>query len=511
MGDRQRLVPEDVVRGEVPVPDRVVGGPRREAVALLGLAQGLLGMPAFRDVARRADEAHGAAVSREGLPLGGHPALDAVLQSEGPVHDVVAAASGRIERGHDRPVDPGAVVRVQARQEHLVADGRLRPQAEQGAGPRVPFQSVGDEVVVEDAGPGRLDGQGQLLPRLAQVLFGLTPVVDLAVAAEPADHHAARIPARFGPDQEPAIGSVMAPQARLGVVDDRAAAGRVPGPKQAVEVVRMDRLAPAERQRLFRRLAGIGVPAVVQVAEAAVRIAEPDDRRGEFGERLEALLGGLALVDVEGGADPASEVARLVAHGPRPRQEPAILSVGPAERELDLVRALAPRRREPRVADALAVTGVDHPHPARLAGLAGGQPRVIVPIGIAVGDVAGLVAEPHHLRADLDQGAVAHLAVAQRGFRGALRGAVAQDLEVADERAALGGQRHHLARGPEAGSVPADVPALVRGAAVLPRQAHLDLRAALRAILRREERVDRLPEHLGLGPAEDALGARVPA
>ncbi len=89
--------------------------------------------------------------------------------------------------------------------------------------------------------------------------------------------------------------------------------------------------------------------------------------------------------------------------------------------------------------------------------------------------------------------------------------AVAQDLDEAD--GLLGGvpEHRHLAARVEALAVLAQMPSLVFGAAGLQRVPHFDLRATAFAIFRREEPVDRPSPHLRLGPAEQPMGALVPA
>ena len=285
--------------------------------------------------------------------------------------------------------------------------------------------------------------------------------MDVAVAAEPSDDPPSAVPHGFGTDQEPAVCPIVAAQPSLGVVDDLVRPGVVPGLQQAGQVIGVDHLAPPERQGLFGSLPSVGIPAVVQVAEAAVRVAEPDHGRRKFGQRLEALLGDLALMDVEGGSDPAAKGPVDVVHGAGAGQEPAVFAVDPTQRKLDLVGSATRRRREPCRTGRLAMVGMDHAHPAGLAGLSGGQAGVVVPIGVAVGDRPVRVGEPDHLRADLDEGTVTQLAGLKGGAGLALACEVPQDLEEAEELAVLGRQGLHLARGPEAASVLAYVPTLV--------------------------------------------------
>ena len=62
VGGTQRVAPEDVTADEIPVPDRVVGGLRDEAVALLRRPKREPGLLADRDVAHSLDEAYRAAL-----------------------------------------------------------------------------------------------------------------------------------------------------------------------------------------------------------------------------------------------------------------------------------------------------------------------------------------------------------------------------------------------------------------------------------------------------------------
>ena len=71
----------------------------------------------------------------------GDPALDAVLQADRAVLHLEGRTLGGIERALHRLVGLGAVVGMQAGQEHVVVDRRIGRQAEQRAAAVVPQQS----------------------------------------------------------------------------------------------------------------------------------------------------------------------------------------------------------------------------------------------------------------------------------------------------------------------------------------------------------------------------------
>ena len=152
-----------------------------------------------------------------------------------------------------------------------------------------------------------------------------------------------------------------------------------------------------------------------------------------------------------------------------------------------------------------------HPQPGqaedglRIAHFHGGDP--------ARADEQGVAVEVEHhdaVAAGLQDEGVEGLGLAQRRLGLPRRGAVAQDLDVALDGAVLVAQRHHLAAGPEAGAVVAQVPAFVVAAAVMEGGLHLGLRHAGPAVLGGEEQAGRPAGHFRLGPAEDAPGTLVP-
>src|SRR3954447_14235006 len=72
-------------------------------------------------------------------------------------------------------------------------------------------------------------------------------------------------------------------------------------------------------------------------------------------------------------------------------------------------------------------------------------------------------------------------------------------------------QRHHQARAPEAAAVPAQVPALVLGPPGFARLRHLGLRRAALPVLGGEQPAAVHAQGLGLLPAEQVAGTRIPA
>ena len=339
VGQRQRLVPADMVGDEVPVPDRVGGGARRQAIALLGRLQGKVGGFVLGDVADRADEADGHPVLDDRPTACGEPALRAGIGRDHPVVDVAHAGAGRVQGRLDRRVRARPVVGVDAAEIGLrVGDRTAGGHAEQGAHPCVPPQFAGGEVEIEDADAGGLD-------REAQLFFGaraggerLLAVLDRPTQLE-LNHHLARQrgerrlltlvePLRTRHRIDHAKGAegeaVLRVQRRAGIEADLRIAGdegvvagagilgQVGNDEDAVaaERVRADRL----RQRRLT-----GTEADPRLEPLPVLGDEADERRrglaglrGQEDDVLEAGLGGRVenVVGVEGGQ--ARSVLRVV-------------------------------------------------------------------------------------------------------------------------------------------------------------------------------------------------------
>ena len=126
------------------------------------------------------------------------------------------------------------------------------------------------------------------------------------------------------------------------------------------------------------------------------------------------------------------------------------------------------------------VVGVQRPHPTgavRLPRRLAGKVQPSLRVGR---DVPLRVAGPRHRRVQLDRVTEVVLALPeprlgrlQRLPGQVLRRAIAKHLDVTAMGAVLAAERHHLAARPEAVAVPAQVPALVGGAALLEAQPHL--------------------------------------
>ena len=129
--------------------------------------------------------------------------------------------------------------------------------------------------------------------------------IDIDGGAEPAGHLAGRrvfrrrsvpLVKRVGPGDEPAVTAVAPAHPQLDVVELAALPRFAPGRLDRVAVFRMNGVPPSQRQGAFGSLAGIVVPAVAQVAERSVRIAEPDGGRRQIHQHAETSLALLQLL-----------------------------------------------------------------------------------------------------------------------------------------------------------------------------------------------------------------------
>ena len=149
------LVPQDAVGDEIPVPDRIVGSPGREAVALLGLMQRRLATAPLQGDPEQVGEA----LHERDVGLG-EPALGRAVRFQ----DAVAAV-----RWDDRNVDgpPDAMVRQDLRRAEATSSSKM----------------------ARDDGLARLEG---ISGRAFQV------------RTRPGSDHAG-LPAHPGPDDEPVL------------------------------------------------------------------------------------------------------------------------------------------------------------------------------------------------------------------------------------------------------------------------------------------------------------------
>ena len=166
VGGLQGLVPQHVVGDEIPVPDRVVGGAGDEAVALLGGRDGGLRRALGGHVPHRADEA--ACPPLPAIPFHDEgaasrdPGDHRAVRRDRAVGAVEQAGSGGVEGRLYRGIGARPILGMEAGEEGAgIAHRLVRPDPEQGPGAPVPGQGARHEVVVEDAGPGRLDREPQ--------------------------------------------------------------------------------------------------------------------------------------------------------------------------------------------------------------------------------------------------------------------------------------------------------------------------------------------------------------
>src|SRR6478672_9541840 len=108
-----------------------------------------------------------------------------------------------------------------------------------------------------------------------------------------------------------------------------------------------------------------------QLAVAADGVERSAQLVAHAGEKLRLGLAGgecfffrfLALLDVDGDAEPGVDLSSLVAMRPASLEEPAVFAVLAAQSELDLEVTAGLDRRLPARGDALPVIGVDRGQP----------------------------------------------------------------------------------------------------------------------------------------------------
>ena len=126
----------------------------------------LFALLALGDVARRAENAHRAAVLEEGAAAHRNPALDAIRLSDHAIFDLVIALVIGIERDADRLLGALAILRMQGVAENLETRRRIFGQAPQTAYALVDMDFAGDEVPVPDAGAAGLERELHALQRI---------------------------------------------------------------------------------------------------------------------------------------------------------------------------------------------------------------------------------------------------------------------------------------------------------------------------------------------------------
>ena len=140
---------------------------------------------------------------------------------------------------------------------------------------------------------------------------------------------------------------------------------------------------------------------VLRRAPAAETVGEVDIEAADLADLLDARQVGLALaqgalgldaiVDVGVGADPAHDLAGLVADRHGARQVPAIYAVASAQPELDLVDGAASQRFLPGCDRTLEVLRMHHLAPA----------MSLEAIGLCAGEFEDLLVEPVELAVGL--------------------------------------------------------------------------------------------------------------
>ena len=116
----------------------------------------------------------------------------------------------------------------------------------------------------------------------------------------------------FGPEirraalEQPAPGAVVALQAELHLVGAARVEGGVVGVERAIEIGRMQVVAPAVAELLFDGAADEVEPALVEPGAALVRAAHPDEHRRRIRRGAEALF---AFAQRRLGARAAGDVA----------------------------------------------------------------------------------------------------------------------------------------------------------------------------------------------------------
>ncbi len=230
------------------------------------------------------------------------------------------------------------------------------------------------------------------------------------------------------------------------------------------------------------------------------------------GLALQAIaVGPAAIVDVLGGEDPVQQLAVLVVDGSAACLEPAQGTIGIQQGQFEHAGKLGAQDVPPLREHPLALVLADGGEPAIAARSLRRQVGEGGPVAVAETQRAVRLALPDHLRAEVDECAVALFGLPGRGLLEAGGGQVAQDLDEATEGAALVLHRHHHAAGPELRAVLALVPPLVDGRAAFLGRAHFRFQNALSAVFGGEDAAGGAADDLRCLPAEDALCPFVPA
>ncbi len=165
--------------------------------------------------------------------------------------------------------------------------------------------------------------------------------------------------------------------------------------------------------RIAEHALGAGVP---RLNDAVGR--HRDDAVGRGGDdrrELRVAFGFLEVLgDVRVGAEPADDVAGVVAYRHGARQEPAIDAVAALQRESVLPHLTCRQAAVDLLHDAVGVIGMLQRRPAPLLGLVERQPRVVEPALVVPVDVARLVGHPGERGDVVGQRAEARFALALR-------------------------------------------------------------------------------------------------
>ncbi len=325
---------------------------------LVELLQLGLGGLALGDVDGHADHAHAGAGLEQAAALGRDPAHDAVLLADSAVLHVVERALQRIDGRGEGGAGGVAVVRVQALVEVAQRHRHVRGDAEHGLGPRRPDQQVVDQVHVPEAHVAGVGGQAQALLALGQRGLGLLALGQVEHRADHAHRPALAVAQHGAAVEHGGVAAVGAAEAVFAVPGGGAAAfdHRVDVGVHARAVVRMDVVQPPLRAGLGQGVAEQDrqrlVPDHVAIGDAPVPDRVVRRARGQLVAFLGlavALLGGLALGDVQRGADQADHGAVGVAQRRLGRQPGRAAAIGEAHFLLQRLGLAA--GHHPRVGD----------------------------------------------------------------------------------------------------------------------------------------------------------------
>src|SRR2546423_4844223 len=158
----------------------------------------------------------------------------------------------------------------------------------------------------------------------------------------------------------------------------------------------VERAADAHPQQL-----GVSTDGIEWSAQLVTHAGEEFRFRLTGGERF--FFGSLALLDVDADSEPRVDFPRFVAAGTASREEPTVSSVQMAQPQLGFVILASLHGGLPAPDGPVTVVGVDGVGPAVTQRLCLGKTRVVVPVVIAIGELAIGLGEPDDLGGELEQ------------------------------------------------------------------------------------------------------------